>query len=144
LTRIYALRVVGGRERLAIKAIERKVRAKKIPIKALLTTEQVKGYVFVEATNVEAIKMILDVPYVMKRLYGKIPFESIKRFIVSTPMVELLHVGDVVEIISGPFKGQQANVESINKKKNTIKISLSEATTPFTVTMSAEAVKLID
>lgn len=139
---IYAVRVVGGREKNAAKAILREVNKRQIPIQAILVTEDTKGYIYIEAETASTIRMILNLPFVMKRLPGRIPIDSIHKFLRPTPMSEKLKVNDLVEIVTGPFRGQLARVKSINKHKNTVRVILVESSYQAPVKMTAEMVSI--
>ena len=50
---------------------------------------------------------------------------------------------DIVEIISGPFKRENAKVIRINKQKEEIVVELLEARVPIPITVKMDAVKVI-
>ena len=50
---------------------------------------------------------------------------------------------DIVEIISGPFKRDNAKVIRINKPKEEIVVELLEAAVPIPITVKMDAVKVI-
>lgn len=50
---------------------------------------------------------------------------------------------DIVEIISGPFKRENAKVIRINKPKEEIVVELLEAAVPIPITVKMDAVKVI-
>ena len=50
---------------------------------------------------------------------------------------------DIVEIISGPFKRENAKVIRINKQKEEIVVELLEAAVPIPITVKMDVVKVI-
>jgi transcriptional antiterminator NusG len=52
--------------------------------------------------------------------------------------------GDVVELVTGPFKGEKARVMKIDQAKEEITVELFEATVPIPVTVRGDNVRLID
>ena len=50
---------------------------------------------------------------------------------------------DIVEIISGPFKGENAKVSRIDKIKEDVVVELVEAAVPIPITVKIDAVKVI-
>jgi len=50
---------------------------------------------------------------------------------------------DVVEIISGPFKREQAKVTRIDKTKEEVVVELLEAAVPIPITVKMDSVKVI-
>jgi transcriptional antiterminator NusG len=54
-----------------------------------------------------------------------------------------LGIDDVVEIVSGPFKGMQAKITRIDKTKNEVTLELLEATFTLPITVHADYVKIV-
>jgi transcriptional antiterminator NusG len=52
-------------------------------------------------------------------------------------------VGDIVEVIGGPFKGEKGKVVRYDKAKREIVIELLEVTVPIPITVSVEFVKVV-
>ena len=50
---------------------------------------------------------------------------------------------DIVEIISGPFKREQAKITRIDKQKEDVVVELLEAAVPIPITVKMDAVKVI-
>jgi len=50
---------------------------------------------------------------------------------------------DIVEVISGPFKRENAKVMRINQQKEEIVVELLEAAVPIPITVKMDAVKVI-
>ena len=50
---------------------------------------------------------------------------------------------DIVEIISGPFKGENAKVSRIDRIKEDVVVELVEAAVPIPITVKIDAVKVI-
>jgi len=50
---------------------------------------------------------------------------------------------DIVEIISGPFKRENAKVTRIDKTKEDVVVELLEAAVPIPITVKMDAVKVI-
>ncbi len=51
--------------------------------------------------------------------------------------------GQMVEIISGPFKGDKAKITRVNAAKEEITVELQEAAVKIPVTIKAENVKIV-
>jgi transcriptional antiterminator NusG len=54
-----------------------------------------------------------------------------------------MEVGDLVEISSGPFKGERARIVQVDKEKEEVTVEFFEATVPIPVTVKSESVKVI-
>jgi len=50
---------------------------------------------------------------------------------------------DTVEIISGPFKREQAKITRIDKQKEEVVVELLEAAVPIPITLKMDSVKVI-
>jgi len=74
---------------------------------------------------------------------GIVSFSEIERHIVVKSVIEELDNDDVVEIISGPFKGMQAKITRLDKTKGEVTLELLEATFTLPITVHADYVKLV-
>ena len=143
-TSIFAVRTTAGQEKNVANLIAAKVGMTKLPIKAVLVPETLKGYVFIEAEGPHFVEdAIAGIKHVRSRVSGIVSFPEIERHIVVKSVIEELDIDDVVEIISGPFKGMQAKITRIDKTKGEVTLELLEATFTLPITVHADYVKLI-
>ncbi|GEM_PF-94297 len=143
-SRIFAIRTTAGQEQNVALLIERRCNAKKIPCKAVISPQDVRGYVFIEATGPNVVNLAIeDVKHIKGWVAGKVDVNDVLKFILPKPVAELLNVNDKVEIIAGPFKGMQAKITRVDKTKSEVTLELLE--TPYTlpITVHAEQVKLV-
>ena len=84
-----------------------------------------------------------SVPKARGVLRGVIPIEDLEKTIFPTPIVQEIHKGDLVEIVSGPFKNEKAKVVRFDKNKNEVTIELIEAAVPIPVTVSGRDLKIL-
>ncbi|OIO26906.1 transcription elongation factor Spt5 [Candidatus Micrarchaeota archaeon CG_4_10_14_0_2_um_filter_55_9] len=145
---LLAYRVTAGQESIVADMLYEK--AKKTtkegrnPIDALLVSARLKGYLIVETHNAtEAKQLITNVPHVKSVLSNEIPFEEIKGMLESKPQKIVLNKGDIIEVTSGPFKGERAKVSHVNEDKEEITVELIEVAVPIPVTIKLNAVKII-
>src|SRR5512139_1962408 len=116
--KIFVVKTTTGQERNVARLIAAKVEMAKIPIKALLVPDVLKGYVFIEADGPHLIEeAIAGVRHVRSRIPGLVSFAEIERYIVRKPVIEDLFEDDIVEITGGPFKGMRAKITRIDKPK---------------------------
>jgi transcriptional antiterminator NusG len=66
-----------------------------------------------------------------------------EKFFEPKPMVTRVDVGDIVELISGPFRGERARVTRVDVKKEEITVELFEATVPIPVTVRGDSIKVL-
>ena len=60
----------------------------------------------------------------------------------ANPAVLSISKGDVVELVSGPFKGEKARVIKIDTNKDEVTVELTEVAVPIPVTIKANTIKV--
>ncbi len=144
-TSVFAVRTTAGQEKNVAALIEARVKTSNLPIKAILVPETLKGYVFVEAEGPHFVeKAIAGLRHVRLRVHGIVDFNEIERYVVVKPVIEELSEEDIVEIISGPFKGMRAKITRIDRTKEEVTLELLEATFTLPITVHADYVKLVE
>jgi transcriptional antiterminator NusG len=144
-TKIFAVKTTTGQERNVARLIAAKVEMNKIPIKAILAPEILKGYVFIEAEGPHFVEeAIAGIKHVRSRIPGIVSFAEIERYIVKKPILEELNESDIVEVTGGPFKGMRAKITRIDKTKAEVTLELLEATFTLPITVNSEYVKLVE
>ncbi|HIH22669.1 TPA: transcription elongation factor Spt5 [Candidatus Micrarchaeota archaeon] len=141
---IYTLRVTTGQERIISEMLTKKARAEKLNIYSIVHIETVKGYLFVEAPDENvAVKLIQRVKHVKGILKRPITLDEISSLIKATkqPLVTV-EVGDMVEMTSGPFKGERAKVTKIDEAKDELTVELVEVAVPIPVTIKSKMIRL--
>lgn len=144
-TSVFAVRTTAGQEKNVANLIEVRVVSNKLPVKAVLVPEMLKGYVFVEAEGPHSVEeAIAGIKHVRSRVPGVVNFSEVEKYIVVKPIIEELDAEDIVEIISGPFKGMKAKITRIDKTKSELVLELLEATFTLPITVHADYVKIIE
>jgi transcription termination/antitermination protein NusG len=144
-TKIFAVKTTTGQEKNVAKLVAAKVEMNKIPIKAILVPETLRGYVFLEAEGPHLVEeAITGIKHVRSRIPGIITFSEIERYIVKKPIIEELNENDIVEITGGPFKGMRAKITRIDKTKAEVTLELLEATFTLPITVNSDYVKLVE
>ena len=143
--KIFVVKTTTGQERNVARLITTKIKISKIPIKALLVPDTLKGYVFIEADGPHLIEeAIAGVRHVRSRIPGLVSFLEIERYLIRKPILENLFEDDVVEITGGPFKGMRAKITRIDKSKAEVTLELLEATFTLPITVHSDYVKLVE
>jgi transcriptional antiterminator NusG len=144
-TSIFAVRTTAGQEKNVANLIALKIENSKLPVKAVLVPEMLKGYVFVEAEGPHFVEdAISGIKHVRSRVPGIVSFAEIEKYIIIKPVIEELDIDDVVEIISGPFKSMRAKITRIDKTKSEVTLELLEATFTLPITVHADYVKIVE
>ncbi len=143
--RIFAVRTTAGQEKNVANLIAIRVETSKLPIKAILVPETLKGYVFIEADGPHFVEeAVAGIKHARSRVPGVVDFSEVERYIAIKPIIEELDENDIVEIVGGPFKGMKARITRIDTAKEEIILELLEATFTLPITVHADYVKLAE
>ncbi len=144
-TSVFAVRTTAGQEKNVANLIAARIESNKLPIKAVLVPEMLKGYIFVEAEGPHSVEeAIAGIKHVRSRVPGIVSFSEVERYIVVKPVIEELDVDDIVEIIGGPFKSMKAKITRIDKTKSEVILELLEATFTLPITVHADYVRVVE
>ena len=143
-TKIFSIKTQVGKEQNTADLINSRANKSKIVIPSILVTPELRGYIFVESYERERIKeMIKTIGYARNMLEGDIPVEQIEHFLIPASAVAKIAEGDVVEMVSGPFRGETAKVTHIDDNKEEITVELFESVVPIPITVRGEQVRVI-
>ncbi|MFC2143053.1 transcription elongation factor Spt5 [Candidatus Aenigmatarchaeota archaeon] len=139
---IATVRTTTGRENVVVDSIIYKVNSQKIPIKAIFRPEELKGYVFIEGEINDIEASIKGIPHVRGLINRPVESKDIEKFIIPEKSDIKIEVGDIVEIISSPFKGEKAKITRVDETKNEVTVEFMEAAVPIPVTISKNSLRL--
>lgn len=143
-THIYALKTTANREDQVVDFITSNVQKKKIEVYSILRPHGMRGYVFIEAMDEASARDSFDgVPYARGLLKREVKMTEIEPMIEQAKQTLNIQKNDIVEIISGPFKREQAKVSRIDTQKDEVIVELLEAAVPIPITLKIDAVKVI-
>ena len=143
-TKIYSIKTQVGKEQNTADLLNSRANKKKVTIPSILVTPELRGYLFLEGNDRELIKeMIKTISYARNMLDGDIPIDQIEHFLVPASAVAKIAEGDVVEMVSGPFRGETAKVTHIDDTKEEITVELFESVVPIPITVRGEQVRVI-
>ena len=142
---VYIVRTTAGREnQVAMRLVIIAKKDEEGIIKSILHPSLIKGYLFVEANNRDdVVSAVYGLHHVKGVIENPVPFEKVKHFITAAPKPITLKEGDIVELISTPFKSKKARVMRINKVKEEVDVELLEAAVPIPMTVGIDSVRLI-
>ncbi len=140
---ILALRTTVGRERMALDAIEAKVKSKNLAVKAVFSPAELKGYIFIEAEKRDIIEeAIKGLPHVRGIVDREVSGEDVSKYMVKQEDKQIMFKeGDLVEVVGGPFKREKAKVLSIDSTKQEAKIELVDSAVPIAITIKVDLLK---
>ena len=142
-TSIYVVKTTANQERSVANLIAQLARKEKY-ITALLVPDVLKGYVLVEAKAPEIVEeAIQGVPHARSVIKGASSFGEVEHFLTPKPAVVGINEGAIVELISGPFKGEMARVKRVDVAKEEITVELFEAMVPIPITVRGDHVRVL-
>ena len=98
---------------------------------ALLVPSALRGYVFAEGMSFEGVReMLKGIRKARGLVDGETTLKEVEPLLVPKITVEGFVEGAIVELISGPFKGEKARVKKIDQAKEEITVELIEAVVP--------------
>ena len=141
---IFIIKVTTNKEEKAVDIISERAEKKKINVYSVSRPHGLRGYVLLEAEDREsAEEAVFNLPYV-KGIVGKtIEYEEIKNMVEPSATTVSIKEGDIVEMISEPFKKEKAKVLRIDKQKEEVVVSLLGAVVPLPVTVKIDNVKVV-
>ena len=142
---ILAVKTSIGHEKTVADSLASRAKGKSIGVFAILSPATIRGYVFVEAMNTDALREIVKgVRRTRGLVKGETSFGEIEHFLTPKPIVSGIVEGDIVELIAGPFKGEKARVQQIDESKEEITVELFEAMVPIPVTIRGDHVRVLE
>lgn len=142
---IIAVKTALGHEQEVANAIYGKARGIAGKVFSVFAPQQLRGYLFVEGMSQEAVsELVKGIPKARGIVKGETSFTEIEKFLVPVTMVTGLHEGDMVEVVTGPFKGEKARVRKIDEQKDEITVELIEAVVSIPVTVKGESIRLME
>jgi transcription termination/antitermination protein NusG len=147
--RIFAVKTTGGQEKTVAKFVgdrleKKKQDGKESQVYSILVLEAQKSYVFFEAPNAQAVSdAISGFKHVKGMVPGYIQFADIEKFLVDKSIISDVGVGDVIEIVAGPFKGMRAKINRVEPQRSEVTVMLLDAPYQLPVTVDVGFIKIV-
>lgn len=142
---VLAVKTSIGHEKTVTDSLASRAKGKPIGVFAILSPATIRGYVFVEAMNTDALReAVKGVRRTRGLVKGETSLDEIEHFLTPKPIVSGIVEGDIVELIAGPFKGEKARVQQIDEAKEEITVELFEAMVPIPVTIRGDHVRVLE
>ena len=141
---IFALRTTANREEQVADLVASNAKKKKLEVYSVIRPHGMRGYIFVEAaTKTDAEQAAFNIPYARGILPKPVNYSEIEHMLEQVKHEINIQKNDIVEIITGPFKREQAKITRIDKTKEEVVVELLEAAVPIPITVKMDAVKVI-
>ncbi len=141
---IFALRTTANREDQVMDFVSSNAVKRKLEVYSVIRPHGMRGYIFIEAAaKADAEQAAFNIPYARGILAAPVKYSEIEHMLEQVKHEVNIQKGDIVEIISGPFKRENAKVSRIDKTKEEVVVELLEAAVPIPITIKMDAVKVI-
>lgn len=144
-TQIWGLRTTANREDQVMDFVSSKItKDSNINVYSIIRAHGMRGYIFLEAASkADAEEAAARVPYARGILPNQISYGEIEHMLEQVKVELNIRKNDIVELISGPFKREQAKVIRVDKTKEEVVVELLQAAVPIPITVKLDAVKVI-
>lgn len=141
---IFVIKVTTNKEESAVDLITDRINKKSLNVYSVIKPHGLRGYVLLEAEDREsAEEAVFNLPYV-KGIIGKtLTYEEIKNMVETSTAPVSIKDGDIVEIISEPFKKEKAKVLRVDEQKGDVVVSLLGALVQLPVTIKIDNVRAV-
>jgi transcriptional antiterminator NusG len=141
---IFVVKTTANQERAVSNLIEKVAKKEHLDIRAVLAPDELKGYILIEAAGPEVVDQVIQtLPHARTMVKGKSSYAEIEHFLTPKLTVTGITEGSIVELISGPFKGEKARVKRIDEAHEEITVELFEAMVPIPVTVRGDNVRIL-
>ena len=142
--KLFVLRTTANREEQVVQFVSSNASKKKFGVYGLIRPHGMRGYVFVEAkSRSDAEQSVFNIPYASGILPNEVDYKEIEHMLEQKKQEVNIQEKDIIEVISGAFKREQAKVKRIDKIKEEVVVELLEAAVPIPITIKLDAVKVI-
>ncbi len=139
---LATIRTTTGRENVVIESLIIKIKTQGIPIKSIVHPAELRGYVFIEGEPEDIENTVKNIQHVRGLINKDVPLIQIERFLIAEKSTIKVELGDIVEIVGGPFKGEKGRVTRVDETKSEITVEFLEAAIPIPVTISVNSVRM--
>ena len=148
VNRIFAIKTTSKQERTVadniLKAIDTK--ATDVKVTAIIVPNELQGYVLVETPEkMNRIEQLVEkVAHARSVIKGETTLAEVGHFLIPKPVVSGIEEGTIVELITGPFKGEKAVVKRVDSAKEEITVELYESVVPIPITVRGDNVRVVE
>ncbi|NLI62495.1 MAG: transcription elongation factor Spt5 [Methanosarcinaceae archaeon] len=144
-SKIYVVKTTANKEKSVIRSMEMVSKKENLEVRSLLAPEDLKGYVFVETPSPEVLDtLLMAIPHARQVLTKHIYLPDVETFLKPKPISAGISEGSIVEITSGPFRGEKARVKRLSTgQQDEITLELFDAVVPIPITIRSDTVRVL-
>ena len=143
-SQIFVIKTTANQERSVAMTLARVSKKEKLDIRAILAPDELKGYVLVEAPKSGIVELAIQtIPHARALVKGSSSISEIEHFLKPKPVVTGIKEGAIIEVTSGPFKGEKARVKRVDEGHEEITVELFDAVVPIPITIRGDTVRIL-
>ncbi|PXF59484.1 MAG: transcription elongation factor Spt5 [Candidatus Methanogaster sp.] len=141
---VYVVKTTANQERSVANILAQLAQRDHYDIRAILVPDELRGYLLVESGDRDELAQAVQmVQHARSLVQGESSIEEVEHFLTPKPTVTGISVDSIVELISGPFKGEKARVKRVDEAHEEITVELFEAMVPIPVTVRGDHVRVL-
>ncbi len=143
-TEIFVVKTTANQERSVTNLIEMMAKKENLAIRSILAPDELKGYILVEAESADVVEQAIQtLPHARSIIKGASTLKEVEHFLTPKTAVVGITEGSIVELITGPFKGEKARVKRVDVTHEEITVELFEAMVPIPITVRGDNVRVL-
>ncbi len=140
--KLYTVRTIAGRELDVALLIESRAKTMEIPIYSVLILPRIRGYVIVETLAAHYVANVIQgMKFVRGIVPGILSYEDVERLLKPEALAATLKPGEIVEIISGPFRGLKAQVVRVDQSRDEVVLNVLDASYQLQITVPSDSIR---
>ncbi|MBA1342469.1 MAG: Transcription elongation factor Spt5 [ANME-2 cluster archaeon] len=141
---VFVVKTTANQERSVANILGQLAERDHYDIRAILVPDELRGYILVESGDRDELAQAVQmVQHARSLVQGESNIEEVEHFLTPKPTVTGISVDSIVELISGPFKGEKARVKRVDEAHEEITVELFEAMVPIPVTIRGDNVRVL-
>ncbi|MGC9116588.1 MAG: transcription elongation factor Spt5 [Conexivisphaera sp.] len=141
---LFVVKVASGQEGNVAKLIANRVALKGLKVRSVLVLPKARGYLVLEADGIEDVnEAISGMKNVKSVVPGMMRIEELEPVLTRVKEEIKLEPGDLVEVVSGPFKGMRARVVRFEEGKKEATVNLVDVPYQLQVTVDASYLRKV-
>jgi len=141
---VYVVKTTANQERSVANILGQLAQRDHYDIRAILVPDELRGYILIESGDRDELAQAVQmVQHARSLVQGESSIEEVEHFLTPKPTVTGISVDSIVELISGPFKGEKARVKRVDEAREEITVELFEAMVPIPVTVRGDHVRVL-
>ncbi|MCL5100520.1 MAG: transcription elongation factor Spt5 [Candidatus Marsarchaeota archaeon] len=138
------VRVTSSQEKITADILENKVQRTELPIYSIIMPSGMRGYLIIEAESESSCReLIMNEPHIKGMLPKPLDPAELDKMLTIRQMAQEIGINDIVEFMSGPFKGYKAKVKKVDTTKEEITVELMDVAVPIPVTTKSNIARII-